>query len=213
MWKFPNIRNLHNSITKKHRKCTDLKEKLKRTWQQITVYKKPFVLATMGIIPNKLHQSLKLLNLGPALHILIQKAATLNTCRTARKFLVEQWIRSTRSVWPVLFWELAKPLWSKESGLRTQCDTPFVKARNIMADCAALVVITSYLTWHSFHKHETAYLRQTVLQNIYEQFINLGHREDVFNIKADRHFLRAITCARNVQHQVNNWRDLWTQTT
>jgi hypothetical protein len=42
----------------------------------------PLVLSKMGIIPNKLHESLKVHNLRPAVYILTQKAVILNTCRT-----------------------------------------------------------------------------------------------------------------------------------
>jgi hypothetical protein len=50
----------------------------------------PPVLSTTGIIPNKLHESLKLLNLFPALYIQMQKAVILNTCDIVRKFLAEK---------------------------------------------------------------------------------------------------------------------------
>jgi hypothetical protein len=43
-----------------------------------------------GIIPNNLQESLKLLNLRPALYILMHKAVILHTCCIARTFLVEQ---------------------------------------------------------------------------------------------------------------------------
>jgi len=33
-----------------------------------------------GIIPNKLHESLRMLNLLPALRLLLEKAFILNTC-------------------------------------------------------------------------------------------------------------------------------------
>jgi hypothetical protein len=44
------------------------------------VYIAPLVLPTTGIIPNKLRDSSKLLNLCPGLYNVIQKAVTLNTC-------------------------------------------------------------------------------------------------------------------------------------
>jgi hypothetical protein len=50
----------------------------------------PLVLSTMGIIPNKLHENLKLFTLPPALYILMQKAVILNTCHIVRKCLAEQ---------------------------------------------------------------------------------------------------------------------------
>jgi hypothetical protein len=51
------------------------------------------VLSTTGVIPNKLHKSLKMLSLRPAPYILMQKAAILNTCRMVRKLLAESWPR------------------------------------------------------------------------------------------------------------------------
>lgn len=48
------------------------------------------VLPTTGIIPNKLHESLKLLNLHPALYILMLEPVILNKDHTVRTFLVEQ---------------------------------------------------------------------------------------------------------------------------
>jgi hypothetical protein len=54
-----------------------------------TAYIIRLVLSTMGIIPNRLHKSLKLLNLHPALYILVQKAEVLNTCRIVRMFLTQ----------------------------------------------------------------------------------------------------------------------------
>jgi len=58
------------------------------------VYIKLLVLSPMVNFPNKLHENLKLLNLRPTLHILMQNALILNTCRRFRKFLAEQRIRS-----------------------------------------------------------------------------------------------------------------------
>ena len=56
-------------------------------------------IPTTGIIPNKLHETLKLLNLRPGLHILAQKAIILNTCcksqnvfgRTVNKKCLVSW--------------------------------------------------------------------------------------------------------------------------
>jgi hypothetical protein len=69
-------------------------------------FKRSLQSTTRGIIQNKLNESSKLLNLLPALYILMQKAVI-------RKFSAEQWIRSAWSVRPVLFWESAKLLWSE----------------------------------------------------------------------------------------------------
>jgi hypothetical protein len=45
------------------------------------------VLHTLHTFQHKLHESMKLLNLCPALYILMQKAVILNTCRIVRKFM------------------------------------------------------------------------------------------------------------------------------
>jgi hypothetical protein len=50
----------------------------------------PLILYTMGIIPNKLQISLKLLNLCPALNILMQRTVILNTCHIVKEVLAEQ---------------------------------------------------------------------------------------------------------------------------
>jgi len=55
------------------------------------------------ILLKRLHKSLKLLNLHPALYILKQKAVILNTCCIVRKLLAEQCIRSAWSVRPIVF--------------------------------------------------------------------------------------------------------------
>jgi len=68
----PNSHDLHDSITEKLQKYTDLKVELIRIWQLRMAYKIPLVLSTVGIIPNKLHKKLKLLNLHLALYILMQ---------------------------------------------------------------------------------------------------------------------------------------------
>ena len=96
----PNSHNLHSTITEKLQKYTDLKEELIRIWQLNTACIIPLVLSTMGNITNKLHESLKLLNLRPALYILMQIAVILDTRRIVRKFLEELWVRSAWSVRP-----------------------------------------------------------------------------------------------------------------
>ena len=61
-------------------------------WQLKTVYVIRLVRCTAATIPNKLYESLKLLNLRRALYILMQKTAILNTrtYRIIRKFLTEE---------------------------------------------------------------------------------------------------------------------------
>jgi hypothetical protein len=70
----PNSHSLHSTIAEKLQMYTDLKEELIRIWQLKTAYIVPQGLSTTGIIPNKLHKGLKLLNLRPVLYILVQKA-------------------------------------------------------------------------------------------------------------------------------------------
>ena len=57
----PNSHNLCSTMTRKLQQCTVLKEELIRKWQLKTACVIPLVLPTKGIIPNKLHKSLKLL--------------------------------------------------------------------------------------------------------------------------------------------------------
>jgi len=82
--------NLHSTITENLQGYTALKEEHIRKWQLKTAYIITLVLSTMGIIPKKLHGSLKLINLRHALYIPKQRAVILNTCHTVRKFLAEQ---------------------------------------------------------------------------------------------------------------------------
>ena len=49
-----------------------------RLWQLKTAYELRLVLYTAATVPNKLHESLKLLNLCTALYMLMQKAVILN---------------------------------------------------------------------------------------------------------------------------------------
>jgi len=79
-----NNHNYHSSTTEKLQQYTDLKEELK------TASLVPQVLPTAGVIPNKLHGSLKLLNLRLTLYILTLLAAVLNTCCIVGKVLAKQ---------------------------------------------------------------------------------------------------------------------------
>jgi hypothetical protein len=58
-----NGQNLHSTITENLQKYRDLTEELIRIWQLQTACTVPPVLFTAGIIPNKLHDSLQLLDL------------------------------------------------------------------------------------------------------------------------------------------------------
>jgi hypothetical protein len=86
----PNSPNIHSTITEKLQKYTALKKRLVRIWQLKTASVVKLILTTMGFVPKKSHESLKLLNLHPALYILMQKAAIINACSIATKFLAEQ---------------------------------------------------------------------------------------------------------------------------
>jgi hypothetical protein len=83
----PNSHNLHSTVIEKLQKYTYLKEELIRIWQlKMVLYNiTSAVLPTTGIIPNKLHESLKLLNLHPAVYILLLEAVILNTDHIVRK--------------------------------------------------------------------------------------------------------------------------------
>jgi hypothetical protein len=76
----PNSHNQHSTIIKKLPKCADLKEDHIRIWQLKTPYTIPLVLSTAGVIGNKRHESLKLLNLRPAVYIVLHRAIGLNAC-------------------------------------------------------------------------------------------------------------------------------------
>jgi hypothetical protein len=67
---------LHSTITERLHKYTDLKEELVRIWQLKKACVIPLVLSTTGIIPNKLHDSLKVHNICPVLYTLMQKTVT-----------------------------------------------------------------------------------------------------------------------------------------
>ena len=69
----PNANKPRSTITERLQKYTDLKEELIKTRKLNAVYIVPLVLSTTGTIPNKLHESLKLLNLRPSLFFLMQK--------------------------------------------------------------------------------------------------------------------------------------------
>ena len=91
----PNSHDLHNSITKKLQKYTYFKVELIRIWQLRMSCKIPLVLSTTGVIANKLHNRLKLINLYLALYC---------TFYIVMKFLVELWMKSAWSVRSILIW-------------------------------------------------------------------------------------------------------------
>jgi len=58
--------------------------------KSVTIIIIPLVLSSRAIIPNKLKESLKLLNLLPGLQIVMQKALIFYTCHTVMRFWAEQ---------------------------------------------------------------------------------------------------------------------------
>jgi hypothetical protein len=74
----PNREYLHITITEKLQKYRDLKEEFIRMWRLKTACIMPLILITSDIIPNKLHDSLKVFHL---LHVPMHKAVILSTCR------------------------------------------------------------------------------------------------------------------------------------
>jgi hypothetical protein len=105
------IRNTHNlrgTITEKLQNYTDLTGELKKISQLKTGYTVPLILSTVDVMPNGLYSTadtirsgcyakqiaLKLLTFLPAVHILMQTAVILHTCRILREFWAEQGIRN-----------------------------------------------------------------------------------------------------------------------
>jgi len=84
----PNSHNLHSTIAATYRKYRHLAGEAENIAIEKDLYN------TTSTDHNgyycRLHGSLKLLNIRPALHILMQKAVIHNTCRIVRKFLAEQ---------------------------------------------------------------------------------------------------------------------------
>jgi hypothetical protein len=68
-----------------------------------TVYVIRLVRCAAATITDRLHESLKLLNLRHALYILIQKTVILSIYRIIRKFLTEECIRRDWSLRLILF--------------------------------------------------------------------------------------------------------------
>jgi hypothetical protein len=66
----PSSHSLLSTITRRFQKYTDLEEKLVTIRQLTAYYIVPLLLSTTGIIPNKSHDSLKLL----ILRFVVQKA-------------------------------------------------------------------------------------------------------------------------------------------
>jgi predicted nucleic acid-binding protein len=83
----PNSHNLHSTITERLQECRKSVESKRDNNMAIN---NTFIISlvpnTMHITQHKLHRSMKLLTLYPALYILVQKAVIFNTCRIVRKF-------------------------------------------------------------------------------------------------------------------------------
>jgi hypothetical protein len=74
----PNSHNLHSTITEKLQKYKDLNRAI-RIWQLKMAYIISLVISTTGVIPNKSHESLKVLLLHPSLYILMHQAVKIHT--------------------------------------------------------------------------------------------------------------------------------------
>jgi hypothetical protein len=72
----PSSHRLQSAIMEKLQKYRDLKDEFVRIWQLNCIA--PLALSTMGIIPNKLHDSLELLNFRPDQYILIEVTVILS---------------------------------------------------------------------------------------------------------------------------------------
>jgi hypothetical protein len=83
----PGNKNLTTTYTHKIQKYINLAEEIKRIWNQTNVFTIPVVLSSTGIIPKRLHQSLKKLNLQQNLYLKLQKACILPSCYPVRLFL------------------------------------------------------------------------------------------------------------------------------
>jgi hypothetical protein len=74
----PSNHRLHSTISEKLQKYTDLKGEFVSIWQLKSIA--PLALSTMGINPNKLYDSLELLNFRPDQYSVLERAVILSTC-------------------------------------------------------------------------------------------------------------------------------------
>jgi hypothetical protein len=83
----PSCVNLEKTWETKLSKYFELSLEIKKMWKQSRVSIIPLVISGIGLIPHKLHDSIKQLDLPPSTYIEMQKATIINTCSIVRKFL------------------------------------------------------------------------------------------------------------------------------
>ncbi|KAL1461990.1 hypothetical protein WDU94_013846 [Cyamophila willieti] len=83
----PNTNNLEKKHAEKIEKYIPLAEEIKQMWHQNTVQVIPVIISSTGVIPRKLHESLKMLHMKKNMYIPMQKSVIINTCSIVRRFL------------------------------------------------------------------------------------------------------------------------------
>jgi len=83
----PNTHNHAKTITNKQKKYQEVANEICAIWKQKAAQVIPIVIASTGVIPNSLSQSLTRLNLHPNTYIQLQKSVILGTCSILRNFL------------------------------------------------------------------------------------------------------------------------------
>ena len=83
----PNTHNLAKTITDKQNKYQELANEICAMWKQNAAQGISTVIASTGVIPKSLPQSLKRLDLQPNTYIQMQKSVILGTCSIIRNFL------------------------------------------------------------------------------------------------------------------------------
>lgn len=83
----PNTNNLEKKHAEKIEKYIPLAEEIKQMWHQNTVQIVPVIISSTGVIPRKLHESLKMLQMKKNMYIQMQKSVIINTCSIVRRFL------------------------------------------------------------------------------------------------------------------------------
>jgi hypothetical protein len=83
----PNTHYLAKTITEKQNKYQEPANEISAMWKQNAAQVIPIVVASTGVIPKSLSQSLKILNLHLNTYIQMQKSIILGTCSIVRNFL------------------------------------------------------------------------------------------------------------------------------
>ncbi|XP_030747673.1 uncharacterized protein LOC115876123 [Sitophilus oryzae] len=83
----PNNNNLGSKHCEKIAKYRDLQEQIKKQWKIETIKTIPIIVSTTGLIPKQLKKNISELGLNENLYKSMQKATSLATARTTRKYL------------------------------------------------------------------------------------------------------------------------------